>query len=93
MEELPNVRVARFDMCMFGLVSSSGIPMRKTTKVMTNSLEVFAALDGRCCDGSHEHQRIEGSESGQKRSTMAQVYPDSFVRAVCAAVLREVSQQ
>ena len=83
--------MADFDMCQFGLRSPSGIAMKKRTRFMTNSQSVYNALNGHFCDGSHEHQPIEGQEGGIKRSASAQTYPDLFVRTVCRAVLYETS--
>lgn len=90
-QALPDVRTAEFDMCQFGLCSPGGVSMKKRTKFMTNSKAVFAALNGRFCDNSHQHQTIEGSECGTKRSQHAQIYPDAFVHTVCRAILEEVA--
>lgn len=81
------VRIVSFDQCMFGLRSKvSGQPMRKRTKLMTNSPSIYTAFHGRYCDRSHLHQSIQGSEGGVKRSTWAQVYPPPMVTqlAECA---------
>ena len=81
--------MACFDMCQFGLVSPvSKKPLKKRTKYMTNCPEVFDLLDQRFCDGSHEHQTIEGSEGGVKISYHAQHYPEPFVLAVCQGVMQ-----
>ena len=66
--------------------------MQKRTKVLTNCPEIFAALNGKVCDNTHQHQQIQGSENGVKRSQWAQVYPDAMVKAICQAVLQAVSR-
>lgn len=86
----PGVRAAVFDQCMLGLVSPvDRIPMKKATKVLTNSNLLFEALDGKTCCGTHQHTVIQGSEGGQKRSQAAQVYPPEMVRVICQALRSE----
>ena len=88
MMKKPGVRVAKFDMCMFNLCSpGSELRMKKRTSVMTNSMQLFEALDGRFCDGTHGHEAIQGSANGQKRSVAAQVYTEEFCETVCKAVI------
>lgn len=91
-EAHPTVRVAMFDQCQFGLVSPQGRPMQKRTKVLTNSVEIFESLNGKFCCKTHQHEQIQGSEDGIKRSQWAQVYPDAMVTTICEAVLRSVPQ-
>ena len=84
------VRLCQFDQCQFGLVSpGSGMPMKKATKVLTNSNLLFEALHGQYCNNEHAHQRIEGSEAGLRRSTAGQVYPPQLVRVLCTVALQE----
>lgn len=90
MEAHPTVRVAIFDQCQFGLVSPQGRPMQKRTKVLTNSVAIFEALNGKFCCKTHQHEQIQGSEDGIKRSQWAQVYPEAMVTTICEAVLRSV---
>ena len=85
-----SVKVAEFDQCRFGLVSLvSKTPMKKRTRIMTNSMVLFGALDGKYCEGDHNHQVIEGSEGGMKRSQAAQVYPGPLVHTISKALLEE----
>ena len=82
--------IAEFDMCYFGLKSAvTKTPMKKRTKVMTNSQCVFQSLHGKYCRGDHQHVAIQGSEGGKKRSAAAQEYPKDFCLAVCQALLAE----
>ena len=84
--QLPGVHCVTFDMCQFGLQSRSGIPMRKRTRIMTNSCHVARAFSGKLCNGDHPHQIIQGSECGVRRSTLAQIYPTPMLRALSECV-------
>lgn len=67
---------ARFDQCMFGLVSKvDKIPMRKRTRFMTNIKLLKDKFDHKFCDCSHDHVSVMGSEGGERRSVWAQRYP------------------
>eukprot|EP00973_Karenia_brevis_P030395 4190336-Karenia_brevis.AAC.1 len=66
------VHSVTFDQCMLGLRSPSGRPLRKRTRVLTNSRALVAAFQPCKCDGSHEHLPIQGSEFGVKLSVRAQ---------------------
>ena len=89
-QSMPGVQAVTFDQCMLGLVSPSGVPMRKRTKFLTNSSVVAEAFRGKMCDKSHEHQTIQGSEHGIRRSAWAQVYPRPMVNLLvqCACELQ-----
>ena len=81
--KLPGVFTVVFDQCMLGLVSKvNRIPMRKRTRIMTNSYMLASHLKGRLCDKSHEHQQIQGTEGGMKRSVWAQLYPPGLVHCL-----------
>ena len=77
LQNLPGVQLVVVDLCMLGLRSKvSGIPMRKRTKFMTNCCKIaqrFASVG--LCDRTHEHEVIQGSEGGVRRSAWAQCYP------------------
>eukprot|EP00435_Cladocopium_sp_Y103_P016186 s3646_g4.t1 len=76
----PEVQVITVDMCVFGLRSKvNQIPMRKRTKIMTNSKILAKRLQNCLCKGGHQHQTIQGQEGGVRRSTWAQIYPQGFV--------------
>jgi hypothetical protein len=84
--------MARFHQCQFGLRAPSGKFFKKKTVIMTNSPSIFAAFDQKLCCDDHPHQRIEGSEDAQRRSLLAQVYPDQMVNAIATAVMAEAAQ-
>lgn len=77
--------LARFDQCMFGLVSKvDKTPMRKRTRFMTNIKHLKIAFNKKFCDCSHDHVTVQGSEGGERRSVWAQRYPP----AMCEAAVR-----
>lgn len=63
--------------------------MKKRTTLMTNSKMIYQSFAGKYCTQDHQHQKIEGSEGGLKRSEAAQVYPPNMINAICQAVLAE----
>ena len=84
--EIPGVITVRFDQCMVGLQSPVyGKPMRKRTRLMTNSLAIVNNFRGLLCDKSHEHQIIQGDEAGVRLSVHAQLYPQGMVERLAAA--------
>ena len=83
---------AHFHQCQFGLRAPSGKFFKKKTTIMTNSPSIFREFDQKFCSDDHEHQRIEGSENGHKRSVLAQVYPDQMVSAIARGVMAEAGK-
>ena len=77
------VMSVEFDQCMLGLVSKVWkTPMRKRTKILTNSKVLVQLLQGCRCDRLHEHVAIRGCEGGQTRSSWAQKYPERLVGVI-----------
>jgi len=84
-----NALVARFDQCMFGLVSKvDKLAMRKRTRFMTNVTEVHTKFHNCFCGQDHDHVSVQGSEGGEKRSVWAQRYP----LALCEAAVHAFQQ-
>ncbi len=87
-----DVDVAKVDMCQFGMtaVTKEGEgPVRKRTKIISNSKEVLKKVEKKCPnDGGpgahHEHVHLVDG-----RAKQAQVYPRAFCRAVCEGVAAE----
>ena len=73
------------DMCSFGLQVGPNYYSKKPTAVLTNCEWVRRELEGRRCDGTHPHLRLEGGLPSK-----AQEYPGAFVRAVVRGVRRRV---
>ena len=81
----PQAFIVRFDQCQFGLVSPTGMPMRKRTKLLANLLPVNSKFDGACCPGLHQHRAVEGSDNGFKVSVWAAHYPEQLCEALVMA--------
>lgn len=75
----PEMYLCQADLCTFGLESKEGIPMKNGLTLLTNS-QAFADDLTRRCDGDHEHQRIQGSETARTA-----IYPNDFAKAVVKA--------
>ena len=88
---LPNVMCITFDQCMMGLkAKTSGIPMRKRTKLLKNSRHIAKKFSGHLCDRSHDHELIQGSDGGMRRSVWAQFYPPLMVNALAQGAVEAV---
>lgn len=87
----PSVFKSTFDQCEFGLMSPGRdpLPMKKRTSLLSNSHHIHQCFANRFCKGEHQHQTIQGSEDGIKRSQAAQVYPGPMVEALCQTILEE----
>ena len=78
--------LARFDQCMFGLVSEvEKARMRKRTGILTNIGPLYHAFNRRFCDQKHAHVMVHGEEGGEKRSVWAQRYPHAMCETAVAA--------
>lgn len=77
--------------CMLGLTSKvHKIPQFKPTFLASNSAYLLEAFGNGAywCDHSHQHQAIQGSEGGMRRSTWAQKYPELLCRKIASVALR-----
>ena len=89
---MPGVDIVTMDMCCFGMTAEKdGIegPVRKRTKIASNSKEVLKRIDRKCPNdipGEAKHQHIV-LESGRPKN--AQVYPRAFCGAVCEGIAAE----
>ena len=87
---MPGVHVAKANMCCFGMTSKDangqGL-VKKDTKFMTNSEEIYKKLNVQCTNlgaPKHEHHRHVHLISGRARH--AQTYPRQLCQAVCKGV-------
>ena len=83
------VELSKIDMCAYGLVSPRNVPMKKSTGILHNIPALSPMLVLRC-DGSHKHDRIEGSISGCKCSLWAQKYPKFFCQALAGGIQQQI---
>jgi len=74
-----SVYICKFDQCRFGLKSATGGVHRKRTIVVTNSREIYEELDGKMCQGGHDHTWVIG---GKKISVPAGHYTRKMAKAV-----------
>ncbi len=82
--------LATFDQCRFGLQSPSGKPVRKSTRLLTNSQKVMEQFNKVRCQCKCAHCVIEGSEAGHKLSVWCQHYPAPFCDALVRAIAEEI---
>ena len=85
------VGTVNVDMCCFGMTATKEGkegPVRKRTRIISNSQEVLKRVDRTCPNRGgvqvHEHVVLEGGKAKQ-----AQVYPREFCRAVCEGIAAE----
>ena len=78
------VHKVNFDFCEAGM-EIDGTPVKKRTRIMTNSTALHMILRHAQCRGDHEHaDTLDGKVSE------CQVYPRKFCMMVCQAIKREV---
>jgi hypothetical protein len=74
---------------MYGLVDKqSGLPHQKATGLMLSSRKMRDLLR-LCCDGSHWHQRLEGSNRNKK----AQQWPETLCFSIFMGAVEEMKSQ
>lgn len=84
------VHVVTFDQCRVGLRTPSGDkPLKKPTRLLTNSAAVQQIFSPLQCNCVEEHGVIQGSQMGYRVSTWCQVYTPQFVECLCQAVAQE----
>ena len=81
----PNIRATNFDQCATGLLSPSGAPMKKRTKLLSNVGPIHTLFAQRQCSCVTQHRTIQGSEWGVQLSTWAQRYPDPMCNLIVQA--------
>eukprot|EP00973_Karenia_brevis_P039717 5482375-Karenia_brevis.AAC.1 len=86
------VRLAKFDMCMFGMMTTDdkGNPAfaRKRTAIMTNSICIAREITTRGqCDGKHVHAPLMGG-----RAKACEVYPKEFCRSICRGIRAQLKK-
>lgn len=89
---LPGVHVTIGDQCMFGLKTwgpdgRTWTRAKKSTKFMTNSVEISKELSQKC-DRSHVHQRLTGARAGPSGRYLVEL-----CRAICIGRMRELRSQ
>ena len=72
---------ARFDQCMYGLVSAKGGLHKKPTMVRTTDAAMQQALS-HTCDHSHDHEHVAGAATKASGT-----YPPKLAEAIAKAVM------
>ena len=86
---LPGVFSVDCHQCAFGLKSPLGMPIRKATRLLTNSYGIRARFEGKLCTCTVPHRRVEGSEGGHRLSVWSQRYPSAMCQALAEAAIEE----
>ena len=86
------------DQCRFGLKHpETELPLQKRTRVQTSYRSLHRALDGRICQGNHQHAAIEGScrvdNHRMAVSRFAAWYPRHFARTIAKALMSTESTE
>ena len=90
---LPGVKLICFHQCRFGLKAPiSGLPMRKSTRFLTNSQQIIDTFDGVYCNCTKPHRVIEGSEGKYRLSKWCEQYPPGLCEALAKSLAREVAR-
>ena len=83
----PRVGTAVAHLCQYGMATKDACggraPARKATTFMSSSAALLRRLSKKC-DGSHDHQRLEGG-----RARVVAIYPPGL----CRAILRGIEDQ
>lgn len=82
--KLDNIVIVDFDVCSYGM-KAAGLdgtrPVKKRTKIMTNSTRIAQRLRKAQCIKSHEHTHLINFKAKQ-----CEVYPEEFCRDVCLGI-------
>eukprot|EP00435_Cladocopium_sp_Y103_P063462 s717_g25.t1 len=95
MGALPGAQVSTFDQCRYQLRGPAGGLMKKRTKLLSNLPQIHAEFEAKTCQcrqSGEEHELIQGSFNGVRRSTHAQCYPEPMVRALVSCCHEYVTQ-
>ena len=92
MVRLDGVQTINFDFCSLGMQAPDGTknmkPVKKRTKVMTNSGHIAAALAKCQCSRDHDHVRLEGG-----KASACEVYPRFFCELIVKGLKREIEDR
>lgn len=92
--ETRRYEVLRVDLCQLGLRDAdSGKPHKKATGVGTDSPGIQAVMRSvPRCDGRHEHQVLEGSNSRGSRTRQAAKWTRKFCRRIIRGVQQDLEE-
>ena len=86
------MQTINFDFCSLGMQAPDNMknmkPVKKRTKVMTNSGHIAAALAKCQCSRDHEHVHLEGG-----KASACEVYPRFFCELMVKGLKREIGDR
>ena len=90
----PDTFLVTFHQCRFGLRAPlSGFPIRKSTRLLTNSSYVAARFDHVFCKCQGPHKTIQGNEGPYKLSKYCEQYPEELCDALLLAIQQHFDSQ
>ena len=92
LRNFPGTIFADLDFCMFGVDTNiRRVPVKTTTRLMTNCPHIYKRFADVRCDGSHDHDMCWNSVGGEAVQ-ICSVLPAPLVRLPCT-MLRELLQE
>ena len=86
--------VLRVDGCQVGYKDAeSGLPNKKPSLYITTLLAAESVFDGCLCDGSHQHEHLEGNNKYGSRTAQASVWPHTLNEMVLQAMVQQASAE
>ena len=86
--------VLRVDGCCVGYRDlESGLPNKKPSLYVTTLLAAEGIFQGLLCDGSHQHEHLEGNNKHGSRTAQASVWPDRLNEMVLQAMIQQASAE
>ena len=80
----------KVDGCQLGYKDlESELPNKKPSQYLTTLLTAESIFGSMVCDGSHQHQHLEGANAYGSRTVQASVWPEDLNRAVLDAALQQ----
>ena len=88
------MKLVRIDQCAMGLRDiDNGLLHKKPTGIATDSTGIQEEFKGKVCDGLHEHQPLEGSNSGGPRTKQAARWTPTFCRCVIRGIQKDLQSE
>ena len=69
----------------------SGLPHFKPSTYVTSMIAAESLFQDSSCDGSHQHQHLEGANSQGQRTAQASVWPDKLNKRVLETIVQQAA--
>ena len=90
---IDGMKAVKIHQCSLGLCDiDSGKPHKKATAIVTDSSGVQRQFQGKLCHGQHEHQPLEGSNSGGSRTKQAAKWTSAFCRCILRGIQNDLQE-